>query len=222
MRKVTNLMAITILFPIYAFAEIDTILPGLNIIPSKGNINQFFEEEKLKGYQENNFNNAKFLLNFKSHAKQEIIENKTNEYGSYDTHLKKNYSEIKLAFKFNGLKGIDESKILGYAAIGSYVKDEKRDGWNGLKVFFDEPSIGTCSYAYNEFYGAQLYEEFIEYSVNNKPTQTLIEGNQTNGFLYVVEWFSNKEVFTLECANKEFDKNFINTMIRLGKMIDKN
>ncbi len=226
------IVALTSMLPMLAFAHdsIYLIEKGLKIIPFKQalsdnlkeSISQLAKQEKEKGYQENNFNNAYFLLNFKKTAKQEIIHNVSSEYGEYDTHLKSHYRLIKLAFKFNGLKAINEANILGYAAVGKYIKDGQYDGWDGIRVFFDEPSIGTCSYAYNEFYGTQLYEEFIEYSVNKKPTQKAIEGNPGTGFLYVVEWFNQDNMSTLECAHKNLDKTILDKMIVLANKIDKN
>jgi hypothetical protein len=204
--------------------ELKEIKKGIHIshlnTDNKKQIKNLINEEKQKGYQENELNNANFLLNLKSNARKEIMQNNFSAYGDHDTHLKNHYSDIKLAFNFNGIAAINESTVIGYAAIGSYVKNNTQDGWDGIRVFFDGHELGICAYAYNTIYGAQLYSETVEYKVNNKPSLTVIEGNHNNGFTYLVEWFNESNMSTLECSNKKLDKTILDKLIMLANKID--
>ncbi len=56
------------------------LIKGITIIDS-GVDKKLINDEKEKGYQENNLNNAKFLLNLKATARQEIVQNNFSAYG---------------------------------------------------------------------------------------------------------------------------------------------
>lgn len=226
------LMILMLALPFTANAE-ETPFPstakGIQIVPLdkqalpaklKKDILTKQAQENLNGYQLNNGENALFLLNIKRNAPQEIAESRKKSNDVYDTHLKSNYSEIKLAFPFKGLPSIDEKDIIGYAAIGSFVKENDKEGWTGIRAFFNS-SMGTCSYSYMEIQAVQLAQETTEYLVNKKPSNKLIEGNLNSGFVYSVNWYTDNSMKTLECANKKLDQEIMKNVISLANKVDK-
>lgn len=172
-------------------------------------------EENNKGYRETNAENVQFLLNIKRIATQELKAASVNDV--YDTHLKSNFSSIKLAFPFKGISVIENKDVIGYAAIGSY-----KEGWTGIREFFSNPTLGNCAYSYMGIKAVQLAEETTEYLVNKKPSNKVIEGNLNLGFLYTLNWYTNDSMHTLECANKSFNSEIMSKMIKLANIIDKN
>src|SRR3990167_43437 len=203
---------------------------GIQIISlSKMNLPNEFKKEisnnliqqKIKGYKTSNDESISFLLKLPEKAPQEIAEFKNNK-NPMDTHLKSNIAEIKLAFNFNKISAIKEEDILGYAAIGSYLKRNKKDlGWSGLRVFFSDKTLGVCSYSLMKIQAVQLTKETIQYLVNNKPSDSIIEGNYTIGFIYSLNWYTNDTMSTLDCANNNFNKNNMKKLIALANKIDK-
>src|SRR5690606_37014077 len=118
-------------------------------------------------YRENNENNAAYLLNIREEAAKQV-STADNKYAVYDTHLKRNYQDIKLSFKFTGLKSVPQKDIIAYTAIGSYNKGKqhKEEGWDGIRVFFAKP-YGICSYQFMHIINAMLPKETTQYFVNN-------------------------------------------------------
>lgn len=225
------LVSLLLIAPMGIYAEVSSMPPrvsGIEIVPmAKQNLPKEMKadilakkaEENQKGYHFTSKNNAGFLLNIKKHAAEEKAI-KINKYGVYDTHIKSNYSDIKLSFPFKGIKSINKGDVLGYVAVGSYVKEKNNQGWNGIRVFFESP-MGNCSYMHMGIRGAQLSEETTEYLVNKKPSNKAIEGNTNTGFVYSLNWYTNNNMNTLECANKDFQKNILDEMILLANKIDK-
>lgn len=177
------------------------------------------KQQNKNGYVESDSPYPRQLLTTKYRAASEIKENKGNK-DPYDTHLKENISEIKLAFSYNGIPFVKPSNVIAFAAIGGY-----KDGWTGVKEFFTDPNLGTCTLSlYNIALGhggARLGKSTVKYVVNNKPTTISVEGSINSGFMYRVSWFDNTFIHDLECANMNFDKKITITMIDHAKLIDK-
>jgi len=181
-------------------------------------------EMTLNGYvnkEENRY--AQFLFGLKKNSFDEIRAFRGNSDPT-DTHLKKSPNEIKLAFSYKKLP-INEKSIIGYAPIGSYVEKPK-EGWNGIKTFFEKDGLGICAYEFTDLKlsngGVILEKEKVKYSVNNKPTLTLVEGSESSGYVYSVTWYNDTKVSQLDCASKSFNKDSIDKMIQFAKQIDKN
>lgn len=178
------------------------------------------KEMKEKGYYETENSYAHFLLNLKRNSNDEIREySKTKDL--YDTHLKKSSNDIQLAFKFKKLP-IDEQNIIGYAPIGSYVKYP--EGWNGIKVFFEDKNLGVCAYEFTDLNlshgGVQLAKEYTEYVVNKKPSSIIVQGNVGDGFTYSVVWYDSIKVNSLDCATIKYSKDITANVIKLATKID--
>lgn len=180
--------------------------------------------QNLKEFNENGYSYSdstypRELLKIKYESISEIKENKKNT-DPYDTHLKANASEIKLAFPFNGVPFLKAGNVIGFAPAGGY-----NNGWTGIKEFFTDNQLGTCSLTlYNISLsngGARLGKSFVTYKVNKKPTTLSVEGNINSGFLYTVAWYDNTFIHCLECANMIFDRNITSQMIGYSQRIDK-
>jgi hypothetical protein len=175
-------------------------------------------EQKEKGFYETDSEYAKFLLETPAHAANEIKSFKANNDPT-DTHLKANFNEIKLAFSFKGLPSIKKNDIIGYAAIGGW-----HDGWTGIKVFFKQ-NKSVCSYSYFDLAAshgaAQLNQEYATKEVNGKISYIDIEGNRKSGMLYSVNWFEEKAVHQLDCANATYNKLFTDGTVALARQLDK-
>jgi hypothetical protein len=179
------------------------------------------QEMKQKGYHETNNRYAQFLLGLKRTATDEIRAYRGTQNVA-DTHLKQNLQDIKLAFEFKALP-IDNKNIIGYAPIGSYVKLPK-EGWNGIKVFFEDKDLGMCAYEFTDLNlsngGVMLTKEYTKYIVNNKPTFILVEGNDNSGFVYTVTWYNSIKVSTVDCATQKSQKGLTDKILEIAKKID--
>jgi len=229
-RRLTMKKLITsILFclPIFAIASepSNSNDKGLKILPMnqmnlpqpiKDNFYSNQHDIARRGYTVSNNQTAEFLLTINNHAAQEIQQYKSLTDNPYDTHLKSNYSEIKLSFPFSGLKDIDHKDIIGYAALGSYG-----NGWDGLRIFFNS-NIGVCSYSRMSVQAMYMTEESTEYLVNKNPTEKSIDGNEKTGLLYSVSWYKDSTLYILECANYKFDPKIMPSLIDLANKIDRN
>jgi hypothetical protein len=174
-------------------------------------------EESLKGYQETDGQNAQYLLNIKKDAAQQLNKINEKDDGVYGAHLKTAAGAIKLAFPFDHIKGVSSQEIIGYAPIGSF----EANGWNGIRVIFSKQDFGNCSYSRMKIVGVELAKETTEYFVNQKPSNKMVEGSQNAGFLYIINWYTNHHMNTLECANKAFNPDMFSKMIGLANQIDR-
>lgn len=238
-----RLLAILCTVPVLAYATDEVPLPkqGLQIVPlsamsipedMKKDIINKKNEEKEKGYQESDDEYASYLLNVNKNASREIQAFSAKAIADndpLDTHLKNNISDISLVFSFDEISWTSQQNIIGYAAIGSYIKEKtkgKKNGWTGVKVFFSDPILGgTCAYSFFNLkasHGAvQLSKETTEYLVHNKPSTKMIEGNHHLGFVYTLDWYGAGTMNLLECANATFNKEIMYKMIMLANKIDR-
>lgn len=228
--KMKLLASLILMAPLIAHAD-DTPIPsnikGIVIVPMakqglpasmKKEVMASQKEQKEKGFITTSDNRASYLLNIQRNKDMQFKLAKANNYGDQDTTLKNSSSQIKLAFPFTSIKGVDSKNIIGFAAIGSYDKEK---GWNGIKEIFSNPKLGNCSYARMGINAVQLSQETTEYFVNKKPSNKIIEGNYNEGFIYSINWYTNENMFTLECANKNYNQDIMTNMIELANIIDK-
>jgi hypothetical protein len=144
------------------------------------------------------------------------------------THMRNDPKDLKLAFKFKGIKtnrlllargGITP---LGSAPMGSFDKDD--GGWSGVIQFFSVSNLGVCSYSVMNVKAsgtsAQLAMEDVTYAIHDKATLTHTDGSKNSGFLYKVEWFDDENFHELECANKDYSSKIKQSVISLAKQID--
>jgi len=225
-----QLMILTLALPLCAFANNDNpSLPkeGIKIVPlATMNLPDYIKEEtkerinqqNKKGYFETNTINGSFLFTMKHNTALEM-KSFANTTDPYDTHLKNSISQIKLAFSYNGIKDIEQKNIIGYSPMGSF-----KEGWTGIKTFFEDSKMGICSYSLLNMKimggGIQLNNESIRYDINKKPTTVDVEGSMKTGFHYIISWYDEIYSNDLECDNKIYDKEIISKMIILANKID--
>lgn len=162
-----------------------------------------------KGYYETESDYAQFLLKRPSTAQDEIRQFNT-ENSSIDTHLKGSYIEIPLAFNPHDMSWLNGFNVIGYAAVGTNTQS----GWSGLKSFFTDEILGSCSYTYLDLKAS----EGQVFGAKSNENSSSVEGNQ-NGYLYTLSWYKNYEVNTLECAKLNYDRTIPHKMKRLGDKI---
>lgn len=228
MKKFTlsiNLGLLLIVCCSTAIAEIGIVQPGIHIVKIQESIfnedNKYksqMNEKRIKGYIEEPSQTAQELLSMRNGYYGFSDKNEKDPYGS---DLKHDLNNIKLAFKFDGLKkSIDQESILGYAVYGTY-----KDGWTGIATYFRQKDVGVCHYVLNNARlnesGVQLLDINVSYDVNKKPTEILVNGNNSTGYLYGIEWYDATYFHTLECANGQYDKRITDKVIALAKLIDK-
>lgn len=175
-----------------------------------------------KGFIEQDNPYAQYLLNLKKTSINEIRAYR-NLQDKEDTHLKGKSEELKLAFDYKDLP-VNHDAIIGYAPIGSYVQ-KPREGWNGIKVFFETKELGVCGYEFTDLKlsngGVMIDKENVKFLVNKKPTVLSAEGDKASGFVYSVVWYNKLQVNRLDCAKVQFQKNLIDLMISFANEIDK-
>lgn len=171
-----------------------------------------------KGYIETSTNTPK---NYQSMlSKKKSLFSASNEQNPYGTDLKRNLVNIKLTFKFDGISFIPAQDVIGYAVSGTY-----KDGWTGIAEYFNVPVIGVCHYLvlHAEANEGEVYlrKDLVTHAVNGKISDGDVIGNKQDGFVYGVNWYTEKFWRTLECVNQKFDKDMQGKVIELAKKIDK-
>ncbi len=193
-----------------------SVMRGFHIEKDNKKIN--LSKEKLFIETSNKDKTIIFFLKLKSNAPQEIKEFNDSK-DKYDTHLKSDLSKIELSFSFVKPTVISEKEIIGYAAIGSY-----KNGWNGIRIFFEKENIGICSYSYQNYISISAPESKIKYFIHKKPSFKLILGNNNTGFMYKISWNDDKKIsvdeYLLECVNKNLDERILDKMVALSNQID--
>ena len=191
-------------------------------------------EFKEKGYVNKYINRPRELLAITpTKVKRElktIVSKESKESEDY-TGLSANVNQIKLAFKFPSLNknkslmamASSDINIMAAAPKGGFHED--LGGWSGASQFFIHKDIGTCSYSVMNVKAsntaAQLAQEDVTYSINNKATILMpVEGSDNSGYLYFVKWYDNHNFHELECANMKYSANINDAVIELAKKID--
>ncbi len=176
-------------------------------------------QQRLYGYSISNTPYARELLTIKATAIKEIRTYKNNS-DPYDTHFKRNISEIKLAFPFSGLTIIEPKNIIGFVATGTW-----KNGWTGITEYFTYDALGTCRFIVNNMtltHGAIIISsESVRYDINKNPNTLNISGNNLDGFIYNINWYNNGLDKELECANLKYSPKITKKLIELAIMIDK-
>lgn len=180
------------------------------------------KEMSEKGFIEQYNPYAQYLLNLKKTSINEIRAYR-NLQDKEDTHLKGKSEELKLAFDYKDLP-VNHDAIIGYAPIGSYVQ-KPREGWNGIKVFFETKELGVCGYEFTDLKlsngGVMIDKENVKFLINKKPTILSAEGDKASGFVSSVIWYNKLQVNRLDCAKVQFQKDLIELMISFANDIDK-
>lgn len=174
---------------------------------------------KELGYMKTNTRYTQSLINIKNTAKLEIESYKNNK-NPYDTHLKQNFQDIKLAFDFKGISSLKSEDIIGYSAIDSW-----KDGWTGIAIFFNDKNLGICSLSISNIKimhgGAQIFADDARFDINDNPNTLSIEKGINNKFLYSIDWFNGNFANALDCANDLFAQKISDKLIEMARIIDK-
>lgn len=181
------------------------------------------KELKIKGFIKRESNRAYELINIKSQI-EKIQPQKDLVYKGTDSHLRRNVKDIPFAYSYIGAPKDMMIDFYGIAPVGTYVHEPK-SGWTGAVEFF-KTSFAHCAYTENNMVvshgAAQIDEEEAKYDVNGKITLIDVEGNDSTGYLYRINWFDNTFNRNLECATKNYSTEVREYTIELAKKIDKN
>jgi hypothetical protein len=180
------------------------------------------KEMKEKGYINRNSERAYDLLNLPEVMKKRKIQ-QAKYFKGTDSHLRTNPQDIPFAYTFVGVPLDVMEEFYGIAPIGTYVTREPK-GWTGAIEFF-KSSFAYCSYSENNMKAARgaarIAQEQASYDVNGKITLIDVEGNESSGFLYHVNWYDDIFIRDVECASREFSKKTLLNTIDLAQKIDK-
>lgn len=180
------------------------------------------KELKEKGYINKSSDRAYELMNIQDQIKK-MQPLQAKMFKSIESHMRKKAEDIPFAYSYIGVPQGEMTEFYGIAPVGTYVKNPQ-DGWTGAVEFF-KTSFAHCAYTENNMVAAhgaaQIAEEEAQNDVNGKITLIDIEGNESTGYLYRVNWFDNIFNRNLECATKAFSKDIRSAVIELSKKIDK-
>ncbi len=179
------------------------------------------KEIKSKGYVNKSSDRAHELINIKAQIKK-MQPKQAMMYKGTDSHMRHKAEDIPFAYTYVGVPKEEITEFFGIAPVGTYVKNTQ-SGWTGAVEFF-KTSFAHCAYTENNMVAAhgaaQIAEEEAQYDVNGKITLVNVEGNESTGFLYRVNWFDNVFNRNLECATKDFSQANRVATIELAKKID--
>ncbi len=213
--------------PEFGAAALPRAGSGVTIIPAdkmpisesmKKEVALHLLQQKTKGYFDSESTYPRTLLKMNN---THLIESNKNS-DPYDTHMKYSLSQVRLAFKFKEIPGINAKNRIGFAVGGMFIN---KSGWTGIAEFFNDNEMGVCKYNIDNMYltkgAVQISSESVRYDVNKKPGDVFVEGSVNSGFIYTVSWFDKTFSHSLECANMNFSHDIIPKMINLAIKIDK-
>ena len=181
-----------------------------------------YQEQKSKGYVNKASMRAHELIHIEAQIKKQGLKN-TAALKATDTELRTRPEDIAFAYSYIGVPESEIKEFFGIAPVGAYV-NEPQTGWTGGVAFF-KTSFANCAYTEKSFRAGQgavqIDQDAAQYDVNGKVTLIDIEGNQSRGFLYRVNWFDHNYNRDLECASKEYSEEISQSTIALAKKIDK-
>jgi hypothetical protein len=211
------------------FADQGSPVPdgGVTVIPER-QMSEYktFKKQRAKeradvakyGYIKKSLPQTQSLLNFKEIAKNQFAKSANPA----DEGMRRSISEIEMAYEFKGVPAHMVSTI-GFAPSVTYIKGK---GWAGVTQFFEKSELGICSYRENNLkfsHGAAIIpEEDATHEVNGKVTVSTIIGEQSDGFLYRVDWYDKDYFRELKCVNSEYAPSFMASTIELARQIDNN
>ena len=153
------------------------------------------------------------------HVVQAMYNANANNHDRNSAVLRKNMSDIHMAYSFTPVPDADVTKSYGFAACGTF-----NDGWTGVTEFFQKQDVGNCAYTENNFTlahaTANVNEAIVRYDVSNKATTVIVEGHKDSGYLYTVAWMDTNYFRTLECAVKRDVDNMTAEVVSLAQRID--
>lgn len=204
---------------------------GVQVIPQEQMKMEGWQKQKLlseskelknKGYINRSSPNAHNLLNIENKIKK-MRPLEKSKYKSTSSHLREKSEDISFAYTYVGVPKNDIIEYYGIAPAGTYIK-EPQSGWTGAIEFF-KTSFAICSYTEKNMLAAhgsaQIAEEEAQYDINGKITLIDVEGNESTGYLYRVNWFDNIFNRNLQCATKDFSESVREAAINLAIKIDK-
>ena len=175
---------------------------------------------KKYGYIKQVLPQTQSLLNFKEVSKNQFVAKSAN---SANDGLRHNINEIQMAYDFKGVPAHLITKMLGISPSVTFVQDK---GWAGAMQFFEKEGLGNCSYRENNLkfsHGAAIIpEEDATKDVNGKVTISNITGENSNGFLYSVDWYDDSFFRELKCAKSDYTADTLASMLELARQIDSN
>ena len=137
----------------------------------------------------------------------------------HDTEIRKSVNQLKLGFKFKPIKDNDLIYTTGFAPMGQYNKS----GWSGVTQYFRHYKIGHCVFEktnYDTNHGAiWLPKERVSNTVKGHTTMIYNYGSKDNGYNYTVNWYEDKFINTLRCANVKSSNEVALNVIELAKDI---
>ncbi|MFT4059095.1 MAG: hypothetical protein QM652_06050 [Legionella sp.] len=189
----------------------------------KETINEFkkiHDDMITRGYVEEFNSTARDLLT------QENIIHFKGSMGLKNKGLKQSISELPIAYEYKTIPSNTYTNHLGFSNMGVYREINQgyeKEGWTGVVELFVKDKL-TCLYSEHNTKlahgGNELIEEFLTYKVHNKPTIELVKGNNSSGYSYKVEWYEKGFDKKLDCANKTYSKDVLNSVISLANDID--
>ncbi|MBA2657182.1 MAG: hypothetical protein H0U70_09430 [Tatlockia sp.] len=196
----------------------DSELPNIKL-PQR--ITFALESQKTLGYVPRKSYAAVQLIAMKKHHFQSPDDAKFfTTSDPTDTHLKKSFSNIKLAFDYHPLSFISDKNTLGFAPAMTYLNS----GWTGIVQYFNYPDVGTCKYMKSSVTlngsAIRLSKKQISHYINKKPAQVMNEGRKEEGFAYLLHWYDNQYFHELSCATETFAPEAAKQIISLATKID--
>lgn len=204
---------------------------GVKIVPEK-QMSSYAEkkEERMKfkndiqafGYIKTDNPSTNQLLTLPITSKRDLIAH-ANDSDPQSTHLKKSINDLKMAYNATQVPSSVANTYIGAAPYLTYLKDQ---GWVGAIQFFNNKSVGNCSFSENNIklsHGSiVIAKEDVRNDVNGKTTTVEVMGKPDIGFTYTVEWFDDAFFRKVECANMKYSADITNSVIALANQIDAN
>lgn len=176
---------------------------------------------KKNGYVRVSSNRAYELIHIESKIKKGFAAEKGMFKGN-GSQLRERHEDIPFAYTYAPIPKDSYKVLFGIAPVGTYIQ-EGQTGWTGAVSFF-ETDFAQCAYTEDNLvaaHGAARVEESVaSYEVNDKVTVIDVEGNESTGFLYRVNWFDSVFNHNLECATPAYSKESTKKTIELAKKID--
>ena len=140
-----------------------------------------------------------------------------------ESHLRTKAQDIQFAYTYVPIPKSVYKKVHGIAPVGTYVKEDNAIGWTGAVTFFNT-DFAQCAYTENNLVAAhgvaRIAQEESTEEVNGKVTLVDVQGNDSTGYVYHVNWFDPVFNHSLECATSAYSNDVTVKTIDMAKQID--
>lgn len=185
-------------------------------------VKKYISRQKQFGFQKEFSLEAKNLMSMPDIGIKDLKSHRQLTLMPEDTHLRANSHDLKMSYEYMPLDTSFVKKVIGFSPEHTYIVN----GWTGAIEFFQPHLFNESVCAFHEINikitgtSAIFPKEVVSYKVNDKITKITVNGNDSSGYIYKIEWWDKTFKHNLDCASKSYSVEMKDEILALAKAID--